>query len=136
MGRKRIEQLLEQLKENQQAELENAAAIYTVAKVAVNTLKQVVEEAEQIEDSIAELPAVSLTIAAIDKAELLRRYGSHPQCRTAAKKQGIHFNKNPSWEQLIAAFNQVETLRQLLKSHLRSHPCPELRGTTFQLTID
>jgi hypothetical protein len=72
----------------------------------------------------------------IDKAELLRRYSSHNQCRTAAKKQGITFKKTPSWEQLIAAFNQVEVLRQMLKSHLEANPSPLLYGITFLLTID
>lgn len=129
MGKKRIAQLLEQLEDNQQKDLQNAAAIFTVAQVALNEL--------QVPESPA-LPASALPPSPIelDKAELLKRYGSYNGCRKAAKAQGIRFSRPPSWSQLVAAFSYVESLRQLVKLYVEQYPSPELRGISFELNLN
>ena len=86
MGKKRVTQLLDQLKENRQQELENAASIFTVAQVAVNEL-----QADVVQEAKAAVPALPSAPILLDKAELLRRYGSHKGCRKAAKEKGIKF---------------------------------------------
>lgn len=130
MGKKRITQLLEDLKENYQRDLHNSAAIYTVAQVAVNELKN---QSFQInEPPIAALPfAPNL----LDKDQLIKQYGSYNACRKAAKERGIKFSRTPSWEQLAAALSYAEVLQQMITSHLSTYPCPNLQGTKFELVI-
>jgi hypothetical protein len=130
MGRKRITKLLEQLEENQQKDLQNAAAIFTVAQVAVNGLK-----AQATESTVPPMLALPPSPAGLDKAGLLRRYGSYNNCRKAAKDQGIRFSRSPSWEQLIAAFNYTESLKQLIQAYVAQYPSPELKGTFFELRL-
>ena len=134
MGRKRINDLLEQLKENQQKELENAAAIFTIAQVAVNELeRQVVQEPPNLKTPLPALPAApSLT----DKAELLRLYGSYNGCRRAAKERGIKLKGSPTWKQLAAAFSYAEALKLLAKSYIESYPNSEIKGMTIEIKID
>ncbi|ABA25009.1 conserved hypothetical protein (plasmid) [Trichormus variabilis ATCC 29413] len=130
MGKKRITQLLEGLKENQLRDLHNSAAIYTVAQVAVNELQQ---QSSQIEKpALAALPP-SLEI--IDKARLLEQYGSYNACRKAAKERGIKFSRTPSWEQLGAALSYAEAFQQIINSYVQTHPYPKLKGTTFELVF-
>lgn len=126
MGKRRVTQLLHQLKTNQQQELHNAAAIYTVAQVAVNEL----QEQSQDSTNAALPPAPSL-----DKAELLRRYSSYNGCRTAAKNKGIKFQQTPSWQQLITAFGYAEACQQLLHIYTEAYPRPELQGVTIELPL-
>ncbi|GAA6620391.1 hypothetical protein [Scytonema sp. NUACC26] len=130
MGKKRIAQLVEQLKDNQQVELQNAAAIYTVATVAVNELWQ--QESQVTESAVATLPSVQQKI---DKAQLLEQYGSYNACRKAAKKRGIKFSRTPGWKQLAAAFNYAQTFQQIITAYVEAHPEPGLKGTTFEISM-
>ncbi|PSB06621.1 hypothetical protein C7B61_20525 [filamentous cyanobacterium CCP1] len=134
MGKKRITQLLEQLETNQQAELHNAAAIFTVAQAAVNELR---DRADYSSASSAapSLPALPSDPALLDKAKLLDRYGSYNGCRKAAKQQGIRFAKNPTWEQMVAAFNHREIFQQMVNTYLKAHPAPTLQNVTFEITV-
>ncbi|MBW4635935.1 MAG: hypothetical protein KME30_29860 [Iphinoe sp. HA4291-MV1] len=131
MGKKRITQLLEQLKDNQHKELQNAAVIYTVATVAVNELLE--QESQIPEPPIGLLPFAPKKI---DKVELLKQYGSYNACRQAAKKQGIKFSRTPSWEQLAAGFSYAEAFRQVIKAYVETHPSPGLKGTKFELSLE
>jgi len=131
MGKKRVTQLLERLKKNQQAEVQNAAAIFTVAQVAVNQLQEKVSDS--VEPTVAALPPAPRLF---DKAELLRRYGSYQGCRKAAKELGIKFSRTPSWQQLIMAFSYIETFQQMIESYLKIYPTSELHGITFKLEIE
>lgn len=131
MGKKRVTQLLERLKANQQIEVQNAAAIFTVAQVAVNQLQEKV--LDSIEPTIAALPPAPILF---DKAELLRRYGSYQECRKAAKELGIKFRHTPSWQQLIIAFSYIEIFQKMIESYLKIYPNPELHGITFKLEIE
>jgi hypothetical protein len=130
MGKKRITQLLEGLKENQLHELHNSAAIYTVAQVAVNELQQ--QSLQITEPPIAALPS---TLEIIDKAQLLKQYGSYRACRKAAKERGIKFSRTPSWEQLAVAFSYADAFQQIIKSYVETHPNPKLKGTTFEISL-
>ncbi|NWF60129.1 MAG: hypothetical protein HXY43_12875 [Fischerella sp.] len=130
MGKKRITQLLENLKENQLHELHNSAAIYTVAQVAVNELQQ--QSLQITEPPIAALPSAPTII---DKTQLLKQYGSYRACRKAAKERGIKFSRTPSWEQLAAAFSYAEAFQQIIKTYVETYPNPKLKGTTFELNF-
>lgn len=128
MGKKRITQLLEGLKENQLQELHNSAAIYTVAQVAVNELQQQSLQIDQ--PPIAALPS---TLQITDKAQLLEKYGSYNACRKIAKDQGIKFSRTPSWEQLAAALSYAEAFQQIIETYVETYPYPKLKGTKFEL---
>jgi len=127
MGKKRITQLLDQLQSNHQAELQNAAAIFTVAQVAVNQLEQ-----QSIEEAIAPLPPAT----PIDRHELKRRYGSFNACRAAASKQGIRFKKTPTWEQLATAFAYFEAIQSLVHTYLSQHPSTHLHGLSMEFKVE
>lgn len=129
MGKQRITQLLEQLKANQEADLQNAAAIFTVAQVAVNKLEE--QLPPQSPAAIAALPPAPVT-----KAELLHKYGSYKTCRSAAKQQGIKFSKTPSWEQLVTGFRYLSAFQQLKRTYLDANPDPNLHGITIELRLD
>ncbi|MBE9190527.1 hypothetical protein IQ230_09175 [Gloeocapsopsis crepidinum LEGE 06123] len=129
MGKKRITQLLEQLKTNQQADLQNAAAIYTVAQVAVNELRK-----EATSENLSTL-ALNPVQPSIDKAELIRRYGSYSNCRRIAKQNGLKFSRNPSWQQLATGFSYLENLQQVVRNHLDKHPDPLLEGITIEFKL-
>lgn len=145
MGKKRINQLLAQLKENQQAELHNAAAIYTVAQVAVNELAAIAPDPNTAEpekraiasaSSAPALPAAVPTL--LTQADLLQRYGSYNGCRSAATNLGIHFPKTPSWPQLITAFScleAVEAFRQLFQDYAQQQEIRNLSGVKFTITL-
>lgn len=139
MGKKRITQLLTQLQDNQQQELQNAAAIFTVAQVAVDQLNQhqldLAEVSLELSGSNAPLQLPSGPIP-VEQAELKRRYGSHRACRQAAKRQGITFSKTPTWQQLEVAFGYLAACQMLLRSYLRSHPSPQLRGISLQFDLE
>jgi len=131
MGKKRITQLLEQLEANRQAELENAAAIFTVAQVAVNKLQEQVGEPSQT--PLLAAATVDPIAEEITQATLREKYGSHQACRTAAKAQGIRFSKNPTWEQLVVAFRYAARLRHLANEYVQEHPDPAMCGVTIEL---
>jgi hypothetical protein len=130
MGKKRLEQLLEQLKTNQEADLQNTAAIYSVAQVAVNELRN---DATIDNASVLALPPVQTSI---DKVELIRRYGSYLNCRRIAKQNGLRFSRNPSWQQLVIGFSYLESLQQIVKNYIDKHPNPLLDGITIELKLD
>jgi hypothetical protein len=130
MGKKRVTQLLEQLKANQQEELQNAAAIFTVAQVAVNALQE--QAPLDIEPAIAALPPAPVLL---EKAELLRRYGSYNGCRQAAKQRGIKFSRTPKWKQLATAFSYADALQQITNLYIEAYPSPELHGITIELKL-
>ncbi len=130
MGKKRLAQLLDQLKENQQQELENAAGIFTVAQVAVNNLQRnlnIESEAPALQPSAPVM---------LSKEELLQRHGSFNGCRKAAKEYGIKFSKTPSWEALGAAFAYAEALRSVLNEYVKAYPNDMLRGVTIEMTLN
>ena len=130
MGKKRITQLLEQLKDNQQRDLQNAAEIFTVAQVAVNQL-QAIAESEASEPPVAP-PSAAVSL---DRAELKRCYGSFNACRQAAKQRGIKFSRTPSWEQLAAAFHYADACQQVVLEYLAAHPCKALQGVSIELKL-
>ncbi|MBF2074652.1 MAG: hypothetical protein IGS50_12940 [Synechococcales cyanobacterium C42_A2020_086] len=139
MGKRRIAQLLEQLKDNQQHDLHNTAAIFTVAQVAVNQLDQL----ESAPQPVTALPAAEgnrspdlpAAPATLDIAELKRRYGSHKECRRAAKQRGITFRKTPSWQQLSVAFAYLDAVEQMVQGYLSTYPSSDLQGVTLQLRL-
>lgn len=151
MGKKRIAELLQQLEAHRQEAIEDTAAVFTVAQVAVNELGKLTgvtpdrsktssETAqEQTEDRtlISTSPVAALLPAPIvvTKAELQQRYGSFNACRNAAKQRGIKFSKTPSWDTLVAAFSYLETLKQLFNGYLDQYPNPKLTGTTLEFPI-
>lgn len=127
MGKKRITQLLNQLQTNHESELKNAAAVFTVAQVAVNQLEEqrVAEQGE-----IAALPPIALS-----KDDLKRCYGSYKACRAAAREKGIHFKKTPTWEQLGEAFSYCETFQALIRNYLSQHPSSKLSELSMTFNI-
>lgn len=131
MGKKRVNQLLEQLKINQELELQNSAAVFTIAQVAINELRG--QETADLQQPIAELPAAP---PLLDKAELLQRYGSYNGCRQAAKAQGIKFKSNPTWKQLELAFSYREVFQQLVTSYFYAYPSREIQGISIELKVE
>ncbi|MFQ4142602.1 hypothetical protein [Chlorogloeopsis sp. ULAP02] len=131
MGKKRITKLLEDLKENQQQELHNAATIYTVAQIAVNEL-QLSQDSQMQKPTIAALPSA---LEKIDRTQLLKQYGSYNGCRQAAKEKGIKFSRTPSWEQLTAAFSYAEAFEKIIEAYMKMYPNQKLKGTKFEFTI-
>jgi len=138
MGKERVAQLLAQLKENQEKDLENAAAIYTVAQVAVDALEAAEGEGRSLLLSPQEMllqPAPFPAPATITKTELLERYGSFNGCRKAAKQLGIHFSKTPSWATIEAAFSYREACQNLIQTYVNQHPSKYLQGVLLQVSL-
>jgi hypothetical protein len=131
MGKQRAKELLEKLKANQQAELENAAAIFTVAQVAVNELKA----AEQRPDPPTSQPLNLPPSPTVSKAQLQQQFGNYNQCRKAAKVAGISFARTPSWEQLVAAFAQAHILQKVVDQYRESFAMPSLPGVSVQIKL-
>ncbi len=131
MGKKRIQQLLENLDTLHQADIHNAAAIYSVAQVAVNQLEA------QAAATTPNLAGVLPASAAVQwtRASLEHHYGPFNQCRKAAKARGIRFRKTPSWVQLVAAFNCFETLQALIQQYLANQPQPDLKGVKMEFPL-
>lgn len=129
MGKQRMTELLTQLRENQAKDAENAAAIYTVAQVAVNALAESDPDAVEVS---RQLPAAAI----VSKAELLEQYGSFNNCRRAAKEKGIRFSKTPSWKALEAAFGHQKIFSALVQDYLAANPNQHLKGVTFEISPD
>jgi hypothetical protein len=130
MGKKRIAQLLDQLQTNHEAELKNAAQIFTVAQVAVNQLNQ------QAEPTVKALPATPFQPPTVlDQAVLEQRYGSFNACRKAAKQLGIQFHRTPSWAQLIVAFSYFDTLQRLVHNYTTAFPDTHLHDVTMTFSL-
>jgi hypothetical protein len=130
MGKQRIAELLNQLETNQRDDLKNAAAIYTVAQVAVNQLDS---QSSQAPSSVALLPPSAPQN--LDRTELLRLYGSYNGCRKAARNAGIKFETTPSWQQLAQAFSYAEALKFLTLQYLEAYPAPDLKQVTIALRL-
>ncbi|PSB24785.1 hypothetical protein [Stenomitos frigidus] len=130
MGKKRITQLLDQLQTNHQADLVNAAQIFTVAQVAVNQLNQ------QAETNSNALPATRFQPPPVlDQAALKQRYGSFNGCRKAAKQLGIQFHHNPTWAQLVAAFRYFDALQTLVQDYTTAFPDANLHNVTVAFKL-
>lgn len=130
MGKQRAKELLAKLKANQQADLENAAAIFTVAQVAVNELK----EAERDAQSLSQPPSLPPS-SGFSKAQLQEKFGNYNQCRKAAKTAGISFARTPSWEQLVTAFNQAVILQKVVDQYRDASSMPSLPGVNIQIKL-
>ncbi|MGB3295709.1 MAG: hypothetical protein WBB01_22220 [Phormidesmis sp.] len=131
MGKQNIDQLLAQLKDNQRQDVQNAAAIFTVAQGAVNQLSQLEPQTE----AGAKPTALSDQPPRLTKADLIERYGSYNHCRKAAKQLGITFSKNPRWEQLVAAFGYLPACQSCVDAYMQRHPHPDIKGIKIQLTL-
>lgn len=130
MGKKRITQLLDQLHTNHQADLKNAAQIFTVAQVAVNQLS------EQAESTSVALPVSRFQPpTAVDQAALKQRYGSFNECRKAARQLGIQFHRNPTWAQLVVAFSYFDALQSLVQDYTTAFPNANLRDVTVAFRL-
>ncbi|XGV94560.1 MAG: hypothetical protein ACAF41_17625 [Leptolyngbya sp. BL-A-14] len=130
MGKKRITQLLEQLHTNHEAELKNAAQIFTVAQVAVDQLRQ---QAEATPRALPSAPFYAPT--ALDQAALKQRYGSFNECRKAARQLGIQFHRNPTWAQLVAAFSYFDALQSLIHDYTTTFPDANLHNVTMAFSL-
>jgi superoxide dismutase len=131
MGKKRITELLDQLHATHQADIENTAAIFTVAQVAVNQLSQQVGN-----DFSTPAPAFALSPAAVTKEKLKQQYGSFNACRKAAKQAGIRFHGNPTWEHLVTAFSYFETIQNLIHTYVTSYPNPNLQSISIEFKLE
>jgi hypothetical protein len=130
MGKKRINQLLNQLQTNHEVDRKNAAAIFTVAQVAVNQL----EHQSTLEQKT--IPVLTSAPLNLSKETLQKRFGSFNACRAAARQQGIHFKKTPTWEQLGEAFAYFEDLQRLIRGHLSNHPSSKLDKLSMTFNLD
>ncbi|NJM96255.1 MAG: hypothetical protein HC800_02755 [Phormidesmis sp. RL_2_1] len=128
MGKQKIDRLLAQIKDNQQRDIQNAAAIFTVAQAAVNELDK------QAGNSLS-AKTLSLAPIQLTKADLINRYGSYNGCRQAAKNAGIRFKRSPRWPQLIAAFNYIEACQTCVDEYIAQYPNPYLKGIKITLSL-
>ncbi|MEO0456834.1 MAG: hypothetical protein AAF152_09655 [Cyanobacteria bacterium P01_A01_bin.114] len=139
MGKQKIDRLLAQLQDNQNQDIQNAAAIFTVAQSAVNHLDQI-EQGINTEPTIEEpnitksnvLPTAPLKLT---KADLINRYGSYNACRKVAKQTGITFSRSPRWPQLVAAFNYLEACQACVHRYMKQYPNPELSHVSLTLKL-
>ncbi|MGI8934099.1 MAG: hypothetical protein ACR2FS_08495 [Phormidesmis sp.] len=129
MGKQKLDQLLKQLEDNHAQDIENAAAIFTVAQGAVN---QLAADSPQIVSALGESSAAP---SSVTKADLLKRYGSYNACRQAAKRAGITFSHTPRWAQLVTAFSYLPACQACVSTYLQQHPDPNLKGVSIKLTL-
>lgn len=130
MGKKRITQLLDQLQTNHDAELKNAAQIFTVAQVAVNQLSQQAETNSHALSATRFQPPTTL-----NKTALKQRYGSFNECRKVAKQLGIRLHGHATWSQLIAAFNYFDALQNLVHDYTAAFPNADLHDITVAFKL-
>jgi hypothetical protein len=123
MGKQKIDRLLAQLKDNHSQDIQNAAAIFTVAQAAVNQLDP------------KDLPALPPAPTLLTKADLIERYGHYNGCRKAAKQAGIIFHQTPRWAQLIAAFSYLAACQACISAYVQQHPHPDLQGISLMLDL-
>lgn len=128
MGKQKIDQLLAQLKDNHNQDIQNAAAIFTVAQGAVNQLQADNSDTENLESRALPAPRQ------LTKDDLIDRYGSYNGCRSAAKKAGITLH-NPPWPQVVAAFNYLEAAQNCVNAYMQQHPCDDLKGVSVTLSL-
>ncbi len=130
MGKQKLDRLLAQLKDNQTQDIQNAAAIFTVAQGAVNQLAQ-----QEQQNDAAPPKALADAPPQLTKSDLLSRYGSYNACRTAAKQLGITFSKNPRWPQLVAAFRYLPACQSCVNTYVQRHPHSDIQGIKITLTL-
>ncbi len=135
MGKQKIDRLLTQLKSSHQQDVQNAAAIFTVAQGAVNVLEQADEAKGETGEVRAIAPVSSQPPSQLTKADLISRHGNYNACRQAAKKAGIGFSKTPHWEQLIAAFNYIEACQICIDDYIAQNPNPNLKGIKITIAL-
>ena len=122
MGKQKIARLLAHLQDNHNQDIQNAAAIFTVAQGAVNQL-------DQLESELAAEPkTLPAAPSQLTQADLVSRYGNYNACRKAAKQAGISFRKSPRWEQLVTAFNYLAACQAQIDAYLQRYPNPNLNG--------
>lgn len=139
MGKNKIDQLLTQLKDNHTEDIQNAAAIFTVAQGAVNQLKEGISPLNN--EAVAALFGDDSTNAPeppkqLTKANLIEKYNSYNGCRSAAKHAGIVFSKTPRWTQIVAAFNYLEACQNCVSLYMKDNPCSVLKGVSITLSLD
>lgn len=71
----------------------------------------------------------------LDKAELIRRYGSYNECRKVAKARGIKFNCTPTWEKLTQAFSYSEAMQEISHRYMAAYPNTELAGIRMEVNL-
>ncbi len=133
MGRQKIDRLLTQLKSSHQQDVQNAAAIFTVAQGAVNELGKIDEEQDE---ALAIAPALLQEPLQLTKADLISRYGDYNACRKAAKKAGVVFSKTPRWDQLAVAFSYVTACQSCVANYVAQNPNPNLKGISIAVVLD
>ncbi|KPQ35477.1 MAG: Ergtoxin family [Phormidesmis priestleyi Ana] len=131
MGKQKIDRLLAKLQDNHAQDIHDTAAIFTVAQGAVNQLAQ---EMGRTPDT-SEKPSSLLAPPQLTKAELIHRYGNYNACRSAAKKAGITFSRQPRWPQIVAAFNYLEGCQKCVNTYLQQHPSPDLQDIKITLSL-
>lgn len=135
MGKQKIERLLAQLQENTQTDVQNAAAIFTVAQGTVNQLSELSKAPAETADSVTPTLLASPP-ADLKKQDLVKRYGSYNGCRSAAKRVGITFSGTPTWDQLIAGFSYLDSCEKCVRQYLEQFPQPKLKGIRITLSLD
>lgn len=134
MGKQKIDRLLAQLKDNHSQDIQNAAAIFTVAQAAVNQLEP--KDSPALPSAAASPASLSLTKPlSLTKADLIARYGHYNGCRKAAKQAGIVFHQTPRWSQLIVAFSYLEACQACISAYVQQHPHPDLQGISLWLNL-
>lgn len=116
MGKAKLQRLLGELEAVQLADRQNAAAIYTVATLAVQKL----EEQAATAPPIAALPEA----APVDFSAFKQQFIDHKACRQWLKVQGIQFAKTPSWRDLYQSWRYLLAVQPALAAALRTHPLP------------
>lgn len=128
MGKAKLQRLLEQLDAVQAADRENAAAIYTVATIAVQQLEQVAGPVE-----------LSPTLAIAeqsggDLAQFKQQFESYQDCRRQLKAQGLSFGKTPTWQQLYDGWQYLNLVLPALTNALQTQPLPA--AARLELKLD
>ncbi|MEM8806458.1 MAG: hypothetical protein AAGF01_10575 [Cyanobacteria bacterium P01_G01_bin.38] len=130
MGKQKINRLLAKLQDNQREDIQNAAAIFTVAQGAVNQLGQLEQTLKAEPTLLSPAPPSQLT-----RTDLINRYGPYNACRKAAKQAGITFSKSPRWPQLVAAFNYLEACQVCVNQYMQQYPNPDLQNVSINVKL-
>jgi len=136
MGKKRIEKLLETIKDNQKRETINAAGIYTVAQVAINKIVELETGLDtklktELETKLETKKTSSPPFRQYTVEELKAQYPKLADCRKALKERGLVFSKTPSWAKVAIALSYFEVQQAQFYDYLRHRPSPELTHLTM-----
>ncbi|ABB57333.1 hypothetical protein [Synechococcus elongatus] len=115
MGKAKLQRLLGELEAVQLSDRQNAAAIYTVATVAVQKLKE-----QAVAPPVPALPEA----APVDFSAFKQQFVDHKACRQWLKGQGVQFAKTPSWEDLYQSWRYLLAVQPALTTTLQTHPLP------------